>query len=98
MAYTTNITIDKLEVNKSDDSVYNILYTLSLTENDVTKSKKCDQRHLAVNEDSFTPLDELTEAQVVSWINLKEQDVEILRAAVAEEISNSTYIINPPWL
>jgi hypothetical protein len=97
MSYSTEITIDKLEVNKSDGAVYNIFYTLTVSKGETSKSLQTYIRHLPVNENSFTPYEDLTQEQVVSWITPKEENIEYLKSLIDEEESEPTYFPPLPW-
>lgn len=97
MDYVTEITIDKLEVNKSDGAVYNIFYTLTVSKGDISKSLQTYVRHLSVNENSFTPYEELTHDQVVSWITPKEENIEYLKSIIQEEETEPTHFPPLPW-
>ena len=97
MDYVTEITIDKLEVNKSDGAVYNIFYTLTVSKGDISKSLQTYVRHLPVNENSFTPYEELTHDQVFGWITPKEENVEYLKSLITEEETEPTHFPPLPW-
>jgi hypothetical protein len=97
MDYTIEITIDKLEVNKSDGAVYNIFYTLTVSKGDISKSLQTYVRHLPVNENSFTQYEDLTQDQVVGWITPREENVEYLKGIIQEEENEPTYFPPLPW-
>lgn len=97
MEYTTEINITKLEVNKSDGSVYNIFYDITVTKGDISKTKSSYQRHLPVNPNAFTAYEDLTESQVKGWVNVNQSDVDILLAEIAEEEDNMTHFPDLPW-
>lgn len=97
MNYVSHIKITSLEVNKEDNSVYNVYYDLYVTVDDITKSKNFYQRHLSVNPKDFTPFEDLTEDQVMSWVKINESDIQKLLLEIEEEQKNKTYFPKLPW-
>ena len=83
------------EADGETDVVFNVHWTLTGTDGEYTGSVYGSQ---AVTLDSgapFTPCDELTEAQVIGWVqdSMGEEQVAAYEANVAQQIEDQ---INPP--
>lgn len=93
--------IAQLEVAPSEDNLINVVktvhWTLSVTEGDLAASSYGSVSLEAPEAEAFTPYDELTEADVISWLEAK-LDGDQMRSALATQIEQqrTPSIVKPP--
>ena len=93
--------IAQLEVAPSEDGLTDVVktvhWTLSATQDDLSASAYGSAGMDAPEAEAFTPYAELSQADVVAWLETK-LDVEQLRAGLAEQIAQqrTPAIVKPP--
>jgi hypothetical protein len=92
--WTINALSTVPQVDGQSDVVVNATYTVTGSENGTVTSIKGMQQFTYTG-GAFTPFDEITEAQVVVWIQaaLTPQGVDTVYAAIQGQIA---YLANPP--
>lgn len=93
--------IANLEVVPSEDGLSNVVknihWTLSATDGQFTASGYGSAGTGAVDPDAFTPYEELTQADVIGWLE-QLLEVDQLRTSLANQIADQQNppIITPP--
>ena len=92
-----NITIKQLERNTSDDTVITAHWGASLTDGDYSASAYGTQSFTRdENSPAFIPFADLTEAEVVGWLELDEGLEANLQAQIDEQKTPTT-VSGVPW-
>lgn len=81
------------EVDGEADVVFNVHWTCSGVQDTYSASVYSTQQVTVSSEEPFTPYDQLTEEQVLSWVWTSGVDKDATEAAVQQQIDNQ---INPP--
>jgi hypothetical protein len=92
--WTINALSTVPQVDGQSDVVVYATYTVTGTENGIVVSIR-DMQQFTYTGGAFTPFDQLTEDQVVGWVQaaLTQQGIDNLYAAIQGRI---LYIANPP--
>lgn len=102
MSTQYDLTISKLDTYDTRDKtdvVRQIYWRLKATKGAIS-SEHYGAALLPPPSDNFTPLNELTEAQVVQWLQ-EHMNYEVVKKALDDEIrdkENSPKTIDPPWI
>ena len=92
-----NITINNLERNTADDTVVIAHWGASLTDGDYSASAYGTQSFTRdENSPAFIPFADLTEAEVVGWLELDEGLEANLQAQIDEQKTPTT-VSGVPW-
>jgi len=92
-----DITINNLERNTADDTVVIAHWGASLTDGDYSASAYGTQSFTRdENSPAFIPFDDLTEADVVGWLELDEGLEANLQAQIDEQKTPTT-VSGVPW-
>jgi len=92
-----NVTIKQLERNTADDTVVIAHWGASLTDGDYSASAYGTQSFTRdENSPAFIPFDDLTEADVVGWLELDEGLEANLQAQIDEQKTPTT-VSGVPW-
>jgi len=92
-----NITINNLERNTADDTVVIAHWGASLTDGDYSASAYGTQSFTRdENSPAFIPFEDLTEAEVVGWLELNEGLEANLQAQIDEQKTPTT-VSGVPW-
>ena len=91
------VTINNLERNTADDTVITAHWSVNLTDGDYSASSYGSQSFTR-DEDSpdFIAFDDLTEADVVGWLELDEGLEANLQAQIDEQKAPTT-VTGKPW-
>jgi hypothetical protein len=93
--------IDKMVRNTSDDGVIRVRAIASMTDGDITVS---DMVHASFtpdpSADSFVAFDNLTEADVIGWVQsqIDEDDVTASLQAKLDSVNTPVTAIGMPWV
>ena len=91
------ITIKQLERNTADDTVVIVHWGASLTDGDYSASAYGTQSFTRdENSPAFIPFADLTEAEVVGWLELDENLEANLQAQIDEQKTPTT-VSGVPW-
>ncbi len=92
-----NVTINNLERNTADDTVITAHWNATLTDGDYTASSYGTQSFTRDEESpDFIAFDDLTEADVVGWLELDEGLEANLQAQIDEQKAPTT-VSGKPW-
>ena len=92
-----DITINNLERNTADDTVITAHWNASLTDGDYTASSYGSQSFTRDDESpALVPFADLTEADVVAWLDLGEGLEAGLQAQIDEQKAPTT-VSGKPW-
>lgn len=92
-----NITINQLERNAADDTVITAHWNATLADGDYSASAYGSQSFTRDEESpEFIPFADLTEADVVSWLDLDENLAANLQAQIDEQKTPTT-VSGTPW-
>jgi len=92
-----NVTINNLERNTADDTVVIAHWGASLTDGDYSASAYGTQSFTRdENSPAFIPFEDLTEAEVVGWLELNEGLEANLQAQIDEQKTPTT-VSGVPW-
>lgn len=95
MATTYTTTINQMYTVNSPEQgfVVNVLFTVTGVNGKNTASIDGNVQFTPETESGFTPYDELTESQVLGWINAATNNLENYKANVDGQIES---MVNPP--
>ena len=92
------VTINTLERNTADDTVITAHWNASLTDGELTASAYGSQGFTRDEESpDFIAFEDLTEADVVGWLELDE-NLEANLQAQLDEQKNPTTVSGNPWV
>ena len=99
MTTTYNWSVVQMDRLTSDGFVVTVHYNVSATDGDYSASTYGTVGYTEQPDESYTPYDELTEAQVVGWVqeSLGKDTVEASLAGQIEAQKNPVQASGVPW-